>query len=156
MNKEFKNDIQLVKARENSSEAFQAPEQSLNLVSFFVHVPVVFPNTQAIAFRGNNRNHTEIKNQLARLIALIGFVHDDLSAFPAAVFKAFQQFSPFGSVAGLPRRQRKCYSAVVTGCNQMNFGGPTSPRLAERLRTVFFKAPVPSGWTLTAVESRYT
>jgi hypothetical protein len=33
---------------------------------------------------------------------------------------------------------------------------PSAARLADGLRSVFFNAPVPSGWTLTVVESRLT
>jgi hypothetical protein len=33
----------------------------------------------------------------------------------------------------------------------MNFGGPSAAGFADGLRTVFFNAPVPSGWTLTVV-----
>ena len=36
----------------------------------------------------------------------------------------------------------------------MNLGGPSAARLADGLRAVFFRAPVPSGWTLTAVLSK--
>lgn len=61
MNKELKNDIQLVKPRENSSETLEAPEQSFNFVALFVHRSVVLPRIQAIAFRRNNWRHTEIQ-----------------------------------------------------------------------------------------------
>ena len=76
MNKELENDIELIESRENPSKAFQATEQPLDLVALSVHFSVVFPNTQAIAFRRDNRCHTEIKDQLASFIAFIGFVHD--------------------------------------------------------------------------------
>ena len=35
----------------------------------------------------------------------------------------------------------------------MNLGGPTATGLADGLGSVFFNAPVPSGWTLTMVLS---
>ena len=66
MNKELKDDIKLIKSRENSTEAFQATKQSLDLVTFFVHFLVILPNAQAIAFWWDNRSHPKIKNQLVR------------------------------------------------------------------------------------------
>src|SRR3954462_3111430 len=38
----------------------------------------------------------------------------------------------------------------------MNLCGPSAARLSDGLRAVFFRAPVPSGWTLTMVLSRET
>ena len=40
--------------------------------------------------------------------------------------------------------------------NHMNLGGPSAARLANGLGAVFFRAPVPSGCTLTAVLSKAT
>lgn len=36
----------------------------------------------------------------------------------------------------------------------MDFGGPASAAFTNGLRAVFFKAPLPSGWTLIDVLSR--
>ena len=40
--------------------------------------------------------------------------------------------------------------------NHMNLGGPAAARTSDGLGAVFFKAPVPSGWTLTIVLSSDT
>ena len=145
MDKEDKQDIKLVKSSKDSSEAFQAPEQSLNLIALFIHLLIVLPGIQTIAFGWNNRCHSKIKNPLARLIAFVGSVHNHLNAFQTTVLKPFEQFAPLRRITGLARRQRKRYGAVVTGCNHVNLSAPSCSRLADRLSTVFFKAPAPSG-----------
>ena len=54
----------------------------------------------------------------------------------------------------IARRQRECYGRSSIRGNHMNLGVPSAAGLANGLRSVFFKAPVPSGWTFTDVESR--
>ena len=55
---------------------------------------------------------------------------------------------------GIARRQRKGYGRSSIRGNQMNLGVPSATRFSDGLRSVFFKAPVPSGCTLTEVESK--
>ena len=99
MNKEDKQDIQFVKSSKDSSEPFQTPEQSLNLIALFIHFLIVLPSIQTITFGRNNRRHSKIENQLTNLIAL---VHNHLCPFPAVVFKLFEQLAPFGASPAWP------------------------------------------------------
>lgn len=153
MNEECEYHIQFVETGENPAKALESSKQPFHLVSLFVQLPVVFPWRHPIALGRHHRLHAQIKYQLTCFVAFIGLVHDDLRAFPAAVFQCFQKLAARRRVASLTRRQRKGYGSVVSCCNQVNFGSPSASRFADRLRTVFFNAPVPSGWTLTTVES---
>ncbi len=51
------------------------------------------------------------------------------------------------------RGKRERYGRSSIRGNHMNLGGPAAAGLADGLRAVFFRAPVPSGCTLTAVLS---
>ena len=66
---------------------------------------------------------------------------------------SIQQLTSFRGVVGLSRREREGDGRSSIRGNHMNLGGPTAARLADGLGTVFFSAPVPSGWTLTLVLS---
>ena len=67
-----------------------------------------------------------------------------------------QERTAFGGVVSLTRREREgdCGSSICG--NHMNLGVPSSSGLADRLWSVFFRAPVPSGWTLMLVLSSDT
>ena len=156
MNKEFEHYIQLVESGEDSSEAFEPAEQPFHLIALLVKLPVVLPTSQSISLGWYYRLHAQLKYQLTRFVALVSFIHNHFGAIPATVFKCFQELAAFRSISRLTGRQRKRYGSIVASCDHMNFGGPSAPRLADRLRTVFFNAPVPSGWTFTAVESSDT
>ena len=94
----------------------------------------------------------QIKGQLAGLIALVGPVHQQVRS-RALWPKTGQQFSSFRRVVGLPRGERDRYGGSSIRGNHMNLGGPTASGLADGLWSVFLRAPVPSGWTLTMVLS---
>ena len=59
-----------------------------------------------------------------------------------------QKGAPFRSIATVPCGQRKHYPIPVRCGDHMKLGVPSAPCLSDGLRTVFFKAPVPSGCTL--------
>ena len=67
--------------------------------------------------------------------------------------KPIQELTPFRGVVGLPRRERERDGGSSIRGNHMNLGGPAAAGSADGLGTVFFSAPVPSGWTLTMVLS---
>ena len=69
---------------------------------------------------------------------------------------ATQKFAAFDGVGGLAWRESKSYGRSSIRGNQMNLGGPSATGFPDGLRTVFLKAPVPSGCTLTMVESSFT
>ncbi len=70
--------------------------------------------------------------------------------------QAIQQLTPFWSVVGLSRGEREGDGRSSIRGNHMNLGGPTAAGSADGLGTVFFSAPVPSGWTWTMVLSSDT
>src|SRR5690554_5608566 len=156
MDKKFEYHIQLVEPGEDSSKSFEPAKQPLHLIALLVQLPIVFPRGQSILLGGHYRLHTQLKYQLTRFVALVGFIHNHFSTVPAAVFKRSQELAAFRSIAGLTGRQRKSYGLMGACRHHVNFGGPPASGLTDRLRTVFFNAPVPSGWTFTAVESRDT
>ncbi len=67
--------------------------------------------------------------------------------------EAIQQLPSFWGVVGLSRGEREGDSRSSIRGNHMNLGGPASTGFADGLGAVFFRAPVPSGWTLTMVLS---
>lgn len=156
MNEEFEHHIQLIEAGEDSAEAFESAKQLFHLIALLVQLPIVFSAGQSISLGWHHRFHAQLEDQLTRFIALVSLIHNDFGAVPATVFRRLQEFAAFRRIASLPWGQRKGYGSIVAGRNHVNFGGPAASRLADRLRTVFFNAPVPSGWTFTAVESRET
>ena len=106
----------------------------------------------------SGRNHgdkTKVQSQLQGLVVLVAAVHNQVQR-PRQGPDAAQQFTAFDGVGGLPRREGKGYSRSSICGNHMNLGGPSAARFADGLGSVFFNAPVPSGWTLTVVESRLT
>lgn len=117
---------------------------------------VIFPFPRAIALWRGGRNHLQHQSQLLGFVAFIGSIHNHMSPFPPTVFRGFQQFSSLRRITGLAGRKREVHGCFCVGCNHMNFCCPSCSRLTNRLWTVFFRAPVPSGWTLTAVLSSET
>src|SRR5271157_2563460 len=103
----------------------------------------------------NHRDETEVQSQLQSFVVLVSAVHDQMQGCWQGS-DAAQQLAAFDGVGGLLRRERKGYSRSRICGNHMNLGGPSAARLADGLRSVFFNAPVPSGCTLTVVESRLT
>ena len=64
-----------------------------------------------------------------------------------AIEHAGQELSAFRAVVGLAGRERERQCRASIRGNQMNLGGPPAAGLADGLGAVFFRAPVPSGWT---------
>jgi len=156
MNEKHEHAIQFVESGEDPLKALLLTNQPFDLVAFFVHLLAIFPDTQAIAFRRHDWKHFKRQYQLARFIAFIGFVHDDMCPFPTSIFKGSQQFPSFRRITRLARRKREGHGCSGVGSNHVNFGCPACARFTNRLWTVYFNAPVPSGCTLTAVLSSET
>ena len=55
--------------------------------------------------------------------------------------QAVEELAPFRCVVGLPRGQRQGYGRSSIRGNPMNFGGPTTAGLANRLESVFLRHP---------------
>ena len=130
-------------------------KQSLNLIAAFVHLSVVLPGVEPGLGRRDDGDEAQVERQLARLVARVGAVQQKVKR-PARCAQAGQQFPAHRPVVGLARRQRERYGRSSIRGNHMNLCGPSSARLADGLRAVFFSAPVPSGCTLMMVESSET
>ena len=50
-------DVEFFKTRKDAAEAFEAPEQPLNLVALRVQGTIIFPRMQPVGLRRNYRNH---------------------------------------------------------------------------------------------------
>ena len=153
MNEEHENTIEFVESRKDSPKPFQASKQAFDFIALLIHFLAVLPRTYSIALGWHNRVHFKFHDQLACFIALISSIHNHMRAFPAFIFKGLQQLSAFRRITGLSWRKRKSHRRSGICGNQVNFGGPTCARFTNRLWTVFFNAPVPSGCTFTAVLS---
>src|SRR5208282_2988348 len=148
-----KDHVEFVEAREDATKTFEPAEQALDFVAPAVHGFVVLPGLQSVGSGWDQRDETKVQSQLQGLVVLVGPVHDQVQRRRQGS-DAAQQFAAFDGVGGLAGREGKGYSRSSICGNHMNLGGPSDARLADGLRSVFFNAPVPSGWTLTVVESR--
>src|SRR6516225_10002922 len=120
---------------------------------FFIKFAIVIPGFAPVRFGRHHRNHIQFQHQLPSFVALVGPVHHQRH-FHRQRTEFQQQLPPHRSIVRFSRRQAENYCRSSVRGNQMNFGVPSSARLADGLRSVFFKAPVPSGCTFTEVESK--
>ena len=145
-------DIEFLEAGEDSAEALESSEEALDFVAFFVEGAVVFPGLDAVGLWRNHRDHAQAEHQLPGFVTLVGAIHQQRQAFwHRPQFR--QQGATFGSIVRMAGRQGEGYGRSSIRGNQMNLGVPSPARLADGLRPVFFRAPVPSGCTLIEVES---
>src|SRR5208282_5817638 len=93
--------------------------------------------------------------QLPGFVIFVGSVHDQMERRRQWA-DAAQKFASFNGIRCLARRQREGYGRSRICGNHMNLGGPTAAGFSDGLGSVFFNAPVPSGCTLTMVESILT
>src|SRR5271170_363446 len=97
---------------------------------------------------GNDRDEAEIQRQLAGFVVFVGAVHDQMQRGRQRT-DAAQQLASLDGVGGLAGREREGYGRSSIRGNHMNLGCPSAPGLSDRLGSVFFNAPVPSGCTFT-------
>ena len=156
MDERGEHDVELLEAGEDAAEALEATEQPLDFVASPVDGFAVVPSrVRAVRVGRDNRREAQIKGQLPRLVAFVGPIHDQMQVSVRCAQHS-EQLASLGRVASLARRQRKRYGRSSIRGNHMNLGGPAAAGLADRLRAVFFSAPVPSGCTLTMVLSNAT
>ncbi len=136
--------VKLIEAREDTTEAFEPPEEPFDLVSLAGDGLVVRPRFQAVAFRGNHRNEAEIRSQLAGFVVFVGTIHDEVQGCGQWSDTTKKLASSLG-IGGLARREREGYSRSSIRGNHMNLGGPSAAGFANGLGAVFFNAPAPSG-----------
>ena len=149
------NDVEFVEAREDAAKALEPLEETFDLIAFAVQSFVILPGIQAIAFGPNHGDIVEFQRQLPDFVVFLGPIHDQMQRL-GQWSDAAQQIAPRFGVGGLAGQKRETYRRSSIRGNQVNLGGPSAAGLADSLGTVFFNAPVPSGCTLTMVESSLT
>ena len=58
-------DIEFLEAGEDSTEAFESPEEPLDFVALLVESAVVFPGFDAVGLWRNDRDHAQAEHQLS-------------------------------------------------------------------------------------------
>ena len=126
-------------------------------ISLRRRVPGLFelPRFRAQRMRRDDRDEAQIESQLACFIAFIRTAHKQATA-SWQVWKLAYQLPSVRRIPGLPGSQRERQSRSSIRGNHMNLRGPSASRSTDGLCAVFFRAPVPSGCTLTMVLSRLT
>ena len=148
--------IKFLEVGEDSSEALRSSELALDFVAPLVHLPVVFPRVVPGLERRNYGREAEVEGQLACRVALVGTIHHQRRVGAPAT-KAVGELALFRRVVlclpgGSARTSRPSghlwqpYEAWWSGCR----------RTCRSTEDRFSSAPVPSGWTLTAVPSSDT
>src|ERR1035437_5296305 len=97
----------------------------------------------------------KIQRQLPGFVVFVGAIHDQMQG-RGQRSNAAQHDAALLRVGGLAGRERETYRRSSIRGNQMNLGGPSAAGFSDGLGAVFFNAPVPSGCTLTVVESSFT
>ena len=147
--------VELVETGEDAAEPLQPPEKPLDLVAAAIERAIEFPRLQTVSTGRNDGNPSEVQRQLTCLVVLVGAVHQQRQWFGQRP-QAGKKVAAVRGVMGLAGGEGESYCRSSICGNQMNLGAPSSTRLADGLRAVFFSAPVPSGCTLTMVLSKPT
>ena len=125
-------------------KAFEPAKQPFDLIALALQSLLVSPRLNSPALGRHDRNEAKVQRELARFIPFICPIHDQMTADRQFANRA-QQRPTLRSIVSFARRERETYRAPSTRGNHMNFGAPTASGLADGLRSVFFRAPVPSG-----------
>ena len=139
------NNIQLIVASSNTTKPFDPAEKTLDLVPSLVKLCIIPPGFLRVALRRNDRLQPAFFRKTTCRRPTIGLIHQQLASGSQQLPQHLYQLAAFRPIMGIAGREMKNQRAVGTRGNQMNLGGPSSTGLADRLRTPFFKAPVPSG-----------
>ena len=127
--------VELVEPREEAPIALESPEQPFDLVAKLVGFPVIFPFDFPVRLRRHDRRHSNVADELAGLVALVGAVHRQRRARDR-IGPALQQGAAFGRVVGLAAGQAKNHGPTVTCGDHADLRVPSSARLADALRPV--------------------
>src|ERR1035437_590192 len=68
-------DIEFLEAGEDAAEAFQSPEEAIDLIALLVKGTIVLPGMQPVGLGRDHWNHAQIQHQLAGLIAFVSAIH---------------------------------------------------------------------------------
>lgn len=114
--------IQLVEAAEDTAESFEPEKQSFDLIQGFTRVD--FGGTTGM----------KPKSNASCRVASPSYARSMMRWQPSGSFwNRAQQFAPLRRIVRLPGREGKPYGAPSTRGNQMNFGAPSAPTLADGL-----------------------
>ena len=148
VDKSQKDNIKLITARKNTTKSFEAAKEPLHLITLFVQLLIIAPRIFAIAFWRNDRYIiAKLLRQSPCLVPFIGPIHQKINRMVNWA-KLPQRGVPFWSIIAVSCGQRKYYPIPVRCGNHMKLGVPSAPCFSDGLRAAFFKAPVPSGYTL--------
>jgi len=147
--------IEFVEAAKDPAVGLQTAEKPLNFIAAAIHHPVICPRNKALGIGGYHRHIPQVIRQTPRFIAFVSPVHDQVTTRGNRTAR-LQQFPALGRIARLACGELEPQRAARICGNHMNLGRPSAARASDGLRAVFFKAPVPSGWTLMIVLSRHT
>ena len=150
------NDIQLIVSCSYTTKSFDSTEKALDLVPSLVKPCIIPPGFLRVALGRNDRLQPAFFRKTTCRRSAIGFIHQQFASRGQQLPQHLYQLTAFRAIMGIAGREMKNQRTSGTRGNQMNLGGPSSPGLSDRLRPPFFKAPVPSGWTLTHELSRHT
>src|SRR4051812_36666231 len=101
-----KHDIEFIEAREEAAEAFETPEEPLDLVAPAVHGFVILPRRQTIALGRDHGNPAELQGQLAGRIVFVSAVHDEIERRRQRS-DAAQKLAALHRVRGFSGRERE-------------------------------------------------
>ena len=104
MDEAEKDEIELVAAGTDPAEALEPAEKAFDLVAAAIEFSVVGPGRVAIAGRRHNGAVAEVPGELARLVAVIGAIHDQRGPARDRSEPA-QQLSTSGRIATLSHRR---------------------------------------------------
>ncbi len=135
--------IQFLEAGKDAAITFEAAEEALDFIALLVEGSVIAPGVNAIAFGRDHRDHIQREHKLPGFIAFISAIHDH--RHPRKRPEIAKQFAAFGRIMRIARREGEGYCGPSIRGNHMNLCGPSPAGFADRLGSVFFNAPVPSG-----------
>ena len=141
-NVEEKENIQFVIPCRNAAEAFETTEEPLNFVPLLVDLFVIAPRLPSVLFRWHNGCDALFENKVPRLISFVGSVHSKMCRRNIVEFPN-QGVSKL-TVVGIARRELDDQRRTSICGDHMNFGGSSPSAFPDALRSVFFRAPVPS------------
>src|ERR1700723_2446464 len=113
---------------------------------------IIVPRMQPVDLRWDYRNHAQIEHQLPGFITLVSAIHQQRKAIRHRP-QFFQQGPAMWCVVIVAGGERKGYSRSSIRGNHMNLWFHPPRDFPMACGPFFFKAPVPSGWTFTEVES---
>jgi len=138
-------DVQFVVPRKHSPKLFDSTEVTLYNIPSFVQFLIIFPRLFSVAFRRNDRTHSA-RNRLGSTgISFIRLIHCQGRACGNRLRHLRHQLLTDRIVRRITRRQTMRDRQINIGNNGVNLGRQAAATLADRLRTFFLGAPVPSG-----------